>query len=82
MPVPRGARHGLLNDDATASEHGFVSWFRDGDRAGVVWLDGRDEASDAPESATGEPAGTSLRYAILGADAGVLEQGVVDNLVV
>jgi hypothetical protein len=34
----------LLNDDATASEHGFVSWFRDGDRAGAVWLDGRDEA--------------------------------------
>ncbi len=71
----------LLNDDATASEHGFVSWFRDGDRAGVVWLDGRDEATDAPESAGGEPAGTSLRYAFLGADGHVLEQGVVDNLV-
>src|SRR5512138_3924642 len=51
----------LLNDDATASEHGFVSWFRDGDRAGAVWLDGRDEANDAPASPAGEPAGTSLR---------------------
>ncbi len=71
----------LLNDDATASEHGFVSWFRDGDRAGAVWLDGRDEASDAPESPTGEPAGTSLRYAFLGSDGRLLEQGVVDNLV-
>jgi hypothetical protein len=71
----------LLNDDATASEHGFVSWFRDGDRAGAVWLDGRDEASDAPESPTGEPAGTSLRYAFLGSDGRRLEQGVVDNLV-
>ncbi len=71
----------LLNDDATASEHGFVSWFRDGDRAGAVWLDGRDEANDAPESATGDPAGTSLRYAFLGTDGRVLEQGVVDNLV-
>ena len=71
----------LLNDDATASEHGFVSWFRDGERAGVVWLDGRDEASDAPESAAGEPAGTSLRYAFLSADGRVLEQGVIDNLV-
>jgi hypothetical protein len=71
----------LLNDDATASEHGFVSWFRDGERAGAVWLDGRDEASDAPESPTGEPAGTSLRYAFLGSDGRVAEQGVVDNLV-
>ena len=71
----------LLNDDATASEHGFVSWFRDGDRAGAVWLDGRDEANDAPESPTGEPAGTSLRYAFLGSDGHLLEQGVVDNLV-
>jgi hypothetical protein len=71
----------LLNDDATASEHGFVSWFRDGDRAGAVWLDGRDEANDAPASAAGEPAGTSLRYALLGADGRVSEQGVVDNLV-
>jgi hypothetical protein len=71
----------LLNDDATASEHGFVSWFRDGDRAGAVWLDGRDEASDAPESLTGEPAGTSLRYAFLGSDGRLLEQGVVDKLV-
>ena len=70
----------LLNDDATASEHGFVSWFRDGDRAGVVWLDGRDEANDAPESPAGEPAGTSLRYAFLGGDGRMLEQGVVDNL--
>ena len=71
----------LLNDDATASEHGFVSWFRDGDRAGAVWLDGRDEANDAPESATGEPAGTSLRYAFLDADGRRREQGVIDNLV-
>jgi len=71
----------LLNDDATASEHGFVSWFRDGDRAGVVWLDGRDEAGDAPESPSGEPAGTSLRYAFLGTDGRLIEQGVVDNLV-
>jgi len=71
----------LLNDDATASEHGFVSWFREGNRAGAVWLDGRDEANDAPESAAGEPAGTSLRYAFLGTDGRVLEQGVVDNLV-
>ncbi|MEO8464306.1 MAG: hypothetical protein ABI640_03120 [Gammaproteobacteria bacterium] len=71
----------LLNDDATASEHGFVSWFRDGERAGAVWLDGRDEANDEPESAAGEPAGTSLRYAFLGANGQLLEQGVIDNLV-
>jgi hypothetical protein len=71
----------LLNDDATASEHGFVSWFREGDRAGVVWLDGRDEATGAAESANGEPAGTSLRYASIDSDGHLLGQGVVDNLV-
>jgi hypothetical protein len=71
----------LLNDDATASEHGFVSWYREGDHAGVVWLDGRDEAGDAPESANGEPAGTSLRYASLDGGGHMLAQGVVDNLV-
>jgi hypothetical protein len=70
----------LLNDDATASEHGFVSWFRDGDRAGVVWLDGRDEAGDVQDASSAEPAGTSLRYALLGGDGRRLEEGVVDRL--
>jgi hypothetical protein len=49
----------LLNEDATPSEHGFVSWFRDGERAAAVWLDGRDEAAGAPEPPAGEPAGWS-----------------------
>jgi hypothetical protein len=71
----------LLNEDATPSEHGFVSWFRDGERAAAVWLDGRDEAAGAPESPAGEPAGTSLRYAVVGDDGRPVEQGVVDNLV-
>jgi hypothetical protein len=70
----------LLNDDATASEHGFVSWFRDGERAGVVWLDGRDEADEAAVPSGDEPLGTSLRYALLDAGGRRIEQGVVDRL--
>ena len=71
----------LLNDDATATEHGFVSWFGlpDG-RIGVVWLDGRDLAGEELVSSTGEPLGTSLRYAYLGTDGGLLAQGVIDQL--
>ena len=58
-----------------------VSWYREGDGAGVVWLDGRDEASDRLDAANGEPAGTSLRYAPLNASGRLIEQGVIDNLV-
>lgn len=36
----------LVNDDGTASEHGFVSlWPAANDRIGVAWLDGRNTAS-------------------------------------
>ncbi len=70
----------LLNDDATASEHGFVSWFRDGERAGVVWLDGRDEADEAAVPAGPEPLGTSLRFAVLDRTGTRIEQGVIDQL--
>jgi hypothetical protein len=70
----------LLNDDATASEHGFVSWFRAAEQAGVVWLDGRDEADEAAAPSGDEPLGTSLRYALLDERGQRLEQGVVDRL--
>jgi hypothetical protein len=71
----------LLNDDGTPTEHGFVSWFaaRDG-RAGVVWLDGRDNASEEIYAPSGAPLGTSLRYAYLGANGRLAEQGVIDDL--
>jgi hypothetical protein len=76
----------LLNDDGAEAEHGFVSLFRWGDDAGAVWLDGRelahfhDEEPTAPELET-IPIGTNLRFARVGPDGGVIEQGLVDKLV-
>jgi hypothetical protein len=71
----------LLNDDGTPTEHGFVSWFAtSGGRAAAIWLDGRDNASEELTSASGAPLGTSLRFAHLGGDGRIAEQGVVDEL--
>ena len=71
----------LLNDDATPTEHGFVSWFAaSGGRAGAIWLDGRDNASEELASPSGAPLGTSLRFAYLNSDATIAEQGVIDEL--
>jgi hypothetical protein len=71
----------LLNDDGTATEHGFVSMFAWDEDAGAVWLDGRDTASEQGVDASGAPLGTSLRYARLTAGAVVAEHGVLDPLV-
>jgi len=71
----------LLNDDGTATEHGFVSLFAWDDDVGAVWLDGRDTASEEGADASGAPLGTTLRYARLGPDAAIAEQGVLDALV-
>jgi hypothetical protein len=70
----------LLNDDATATEHGFVSLFAWRGDVGAVWLDGRDNATEASVDASGAPLGTSLRYARIAADSAVAEQGVLDSL--
>ncbi len=71
----------LLNDDGTATEHGFVSLFAWNDSVGAAWLDGRNTASEAGVDASGAPLGTALHYARLTADGGVAEQGVLDPLV-
>jgi hypothetical protein len=69
-----------LNDDGTATEHGFATLFGWDDAVGVVWLDGRQLAAwsfDDPDALLG----TELRFARLGADGAVLERGVIDTLV-
>ena len=38
-------RRGLLHDDASASEHGFVSWLPSSDGLRAFWLDGRQMPS-------------------------------------
>jgi hypothetical protein len=49
--------------DASESEHGFVSMFRQGSLVGVVWLDGRKHAAAKTEA----DAEMSLRYTTLNA---------------
>lgn len=49
--------------DASESEHGFVSMFRQGNSVGVVWLDGRKHATAKNEA----EAEMSLRYTTLNA---------------
>jgi hypothetical protein len=71
----------LLNDDGTATEHGFVSLFAWNDDAGAIWLDGRNTAGEEGVDANGAPLGTTLRYARLAPDASIVEQGVLDPLV-
>jgi hypothetical protein len=71
----------LLNDDGTASEHGFVSLFDWDGAVGAVWLDGRELAGefDTPEAAAA--AATTLRQSRLGTDARSVEQSVIDEIV-
>jgi hypothetical protein len=71
----------LLLNQAAAGEHGFVSWFREGEHVGAVWLDGRDEAEETAALNGEEPLGTSLRFALLDGGGKRLEQGVIDSLV-
>lgn len=63
--------------DGTATEHGFVSLVprQDGGLM-VLWLDGRDYAGRAEDDAVAQ---FSLRYAPVGADAVLGEEGVIDS---
>ena len=64
----------LLNTDGVAAEHGFVSAVPlAGGRAGVVWLDGRDQGG-------GHHGGgdTALRYAEFSADGARQRETVLD----
>ena len=73
----------MLNDDGFLTEHGFVSLFPWGDAIGAVWLDGRriaeqfEQGEFDPEA---PPVGMSLRYARIGYDGAVREQGELDEL--
>ncbi len=73
--------------DGTPTEHGFVSYFFDGEnRAGVVWLDGRETAE---ETATEHEAGQhhhgggamTLRTASVGPDAEITDEALLDSRV-
>jgi len=60
-----------LHLDGTPTEHGFVTLFPRQEGIGAVWLDGRNFIQDgefAFETASGEPLGMSLRYALFDVD--------------
>lgn len=73
------------HDDGTPTEHGFVSFFPWNGDMGAVWLDGRNMKPDAGGDSPADPAqtygGMTLRYARLGMDGVVLEEGEIDNQV-
>lgn len=64
----------LLNTDGLRAEHGFVSAVPLGDRAGVVWLDGREQAGDHGHG--GGP--MQLRFAALSASGERSGETVLD----
>lgn len=77
-----------VHDDATATEHGFVSFWPQGeDRLGVAWLDGRHTAGDAKADAAsdhamhddGEGSGPmTLRAAVFGGDLRATQAAELD----
>jgi hypothetical protein len=71
--------------DDTPTEHGFVTMFPWSDGIGAVWLDGRNMVPDTggtPSSdASKKYGGMTLRFARLGVDGEVLDDGEIDNLV-
>ena len=42
MEAKHGRKGTSPHNDGTISEHGFVSFFKDKDDVGIVWLDGRE----------------------------------------
>ena len=73
-----------LHLDGTPTEHGFVTLFPWQDGIGTVWLDGRNFIQDGEfvfETASGEPLGMSLRYALFDSDGGRILAEELDALV-
>lgn len=68
--------------DGAAAEHGFVSIFPRGERAGLVWLDGRDYVSakdGAAHSHDGKSGNFTLRYTEVSPDGALAPEQVLDD---
>lgn len=77
---------GLLHEDASPTEHGFVSWVPEGDGLRAFWLDGRAMAAGGEDphhdGAAAEGAGAmQLRSALVSADGKVSPSELVDDRV-
>lgn len=76
------ARSGLLHEDASPTEHGFVSWLPEGDGLRAFWLDGRSMAGEAEGEGEEEPLGSmQLRSALVGPDGKVGASELIDERV-
>lgn len=75
---PVFVRHGLLHEDQSPTEHGFVSWLPEGEGLRAFWLDGRAMAPSANEEAVGS---MQLRTALVGKDGVVSPSELVDDRV-
>jgi hypothetical protein len=76
---------GLLHEDASPTEHGFVSWVPEGDGLRAFWLDGRamaggGEAQHHGDEAAG-PGDMQLRSAVFSADGKVSPSELIDDRV-
>lgn len=70
---------GSPHRDGTASEHGFVTIFKDANAAGVIWLDGRDYLKKDERAHFPERSGNfNLRYTRIGRDGSMGAETIVD----
>ena len=72
--------------DGTFSEHGFVSFFVNGEDIGAVWLDGREMVathglSMSADGAHGSAGGMTLRSTQIKSDGTLTKDQVIDSLV-
>ena len=72
--------------DGTFSEHGFVSFFAEGDDIGAVWLDGREMTGGHGKTVAVEAVGSAingmtLRSTKMAFDGSVYEDQIIDGLV-
>lgn len=67
------------HSDDTDTEHGFVSMFPDGDRIGMVWLDGRKFVNEVTDDVAAS--GMTLRSASFAEDLVGSNDTVVDDLI-
>lgn len=76
----RWADGGLVHDDGTESEHGFVAlWPEPGKGFGIAWLDGRDSPAASGHEGHGSGEGAmSLRAARFGGDGNKQDEQRLD----